>query len=86
MFNSSLDAEDHCLTGASPSFEGQLRGAETRVLLWRQSKMAHVVSDAMISTLMPFAACVHSLTTDTSGEFKCVCDVKFFSTELKQRN
>ena len=32
-------------------------------------KTAQAVSDAMISLLMPFAACVHTLTTDNGREF-----------------
>jgi len=32
-------------------------------------KTAQVVSDAMISLLTPFAACVHTLTTDNGKEF-----------------
>jgi transposase, IS30 family len=33
------------------------------------AKTAEVVSDAMISLLTPFAACVHTLTTDNGKEF-----------------
>ena len=33
------------------------------------TKTAEAVSDAMISLLAPFSACVHTLTTDNGKEF-----------------